>query len=218
MSRRRRGRGEGAIYQRGDAIWTGNVSLGYSEDGRRKRRVVYGKSKQEVQEKLRELQNDASSGVLADPGKMTLGEFLRRWLESTHRPVVQPTTYAGNEPRVRLHLIPHLGRVRLTKLVPLHVEQLYVDMERAGDSPHERHKCGKILRAALRHAVALGQIPNNPAALVPLPKIPKRQMQVYDAADKAPFLRAATDDQLFAMYLLALDTGMRQGELFALQW
>src|SRR5947209_13277759 len=155
MARRRRGRGEGSIHQRGDGLWVGSISLGYDEKGKRRRRAVYGASKSEVQQRLRELQNDASNGTLADAGRMTVGEFLNRWLENTHRPKVQPTTYAGNEPRIRLHLIPHLGRVKLTKISALHVEQLYSDMQEAGDSPQERQKSGKLLRAALRHAVSL---------------------------------------------------------------
>jgi integrase len=180
--------------------------------------MVYGNSKQEAQEKLWQLQHDASSGTLADAGQLTIKDYLTRWLENAHRPKVQPTTYAGNEPKIRLRLIPHLGRVRLAKLSSLNVEQLYADMARAGDSPQERQKCGKLLRQALRHAVDAGLIATNPALRVPLPKICKPQMQVYDPEQTRRFLEAARLDRLYAMYVLALDGGMRQGELFALQW
>jgi integrase len=156
--------------------------------------------------------------MLVDVGQLTMRDYLSRWLENTHRPKVQPTTYAGNEPKVRLHLIPHFGGVRLAKISPLHVEQLYACMAKVGDSPQERHKCGKLLRQALRHAVDAGIIPTNPALKVPLPKISKPQMQVYDAEQAGRFLEAARPDRLYAMYVLALDSGMRQGELFALQW
>jgi integrase len=173
--------------------------------------------KHEVQEKLRQLQTDAGNG-LADPGQLTVADYLSRWLEHAHRPKVQPTTYFSNEPRFRLHLIPRLGHVRLAKLSPLHVEQLYAGMHEAGHSVQERHKCGKLLRAALAHAVRTGVMSNNPALRVPLPRAPKREMHVYDAEQATKFLAAARVDRLYGLYVLALDTGCRQGELFALTW
>jgi len=112
MSRRRRGRGEGAIYPRSDGTWCASVSLGH-EQGRRKRRTVYGQTKLQVQEKLRAVQHDATSGLLTDVSRMTMKEYLLHWLENAHRPKVQSTTYHGNEPKVRLKLIPHLGQVKL---------------------------------------------------------------------------------------------------------
>ncbi len=218
MARRRRGRSEGAIYRRADGLWCASVSLGYDDQGKRQRKTVYGETKQEVQEKLRELQNSTGSGTLCDAGQMTVSDYLWRWLENTHRPKVQPTTFHRNEQKVRLHLIPHLGRVKLAKLTALHIEQLYAGMERAGDSPQERQKAGKLLRTSLRHAVDVGLIPGNSALKVPLPRVPKPEMLVYDAGQAARFLEAAGDDRLYALYVLALDSGMRQGELFALQW
>jgi integrase len=61
-------------------------------------------------------------------------------------------------------------------------------------------------------------LPNNPAAKVPLPKVAKREMKVYDGEQVVKFLKAASTDRLYAMYVLALDSGMRQGVLFGLQW
>src|SRR4051794_31576180 len=115
-SRRRRGRGEGSVYQRGDGVWCGSVSLGYDARGKRRRPTVHGATKQEVQEALRKLQNDAGGGQLADAGRLTVKEYLNRWLENTHRPKVQPTTWVGDDPKIRLRLIPHLGHVKLAKL------------------------------------------------------------------------------------------------------
>src|SRR5262245_35601755 len=109
MARRRRGRGEGGIFQRADGTWCASLSLGYDGNGKRKRRTLYGTSKLEVQEKLRQLQADSAAGTLTDAGRLTTGEFLLRWLENTHRPKVQPTTFHRNEQKVRLHLVPHLG-------------------------------------------------------------------------------------------------------------
>jgi hypothetical protein len=78
MARRRRGRGEGGIYQRADGFWVGNASFGYTGDGRRKRRVVYGQTKQEVQDKLRGLQTSAAAGALTGTDRLTVAEYLTR--------------------------------------------------------------------------------------------------------------------------------------------
>ena len=75
MARKRRGRGEGAIYQRGDGIWTASASLGYDAAGKRKRKVVYGATKKEVQDKLQRLQSGTDSGV--EPARFTVDQFLQ---------------------------------------------------------------------------------------------------------------------------------------------
>src|SRR5262245_4045692 len=92
MARRRRGRSEGAIFQRKAGMWVGAVSLGYDDKGKRRRKTVYGKSKSEVQEKLRELQTAADRGALPEAGSLTVAQYLRAWLE-TVRPTVAPHTH-----------------------------------------------------------------------------------------------------------------------------
>ncbi|MEO2089760.1 MAG: site-specific integrase, partial [Gemmataceae bacterium] len=76
MARKKRGRGEGLIRQRTDGSWEARVSLGYDTDGKRQQRSVYGKTKADVQEKLRKLQNDAAGGQLAEPASVTVGQYL----------------------------------------------------------------------------------------------------------------------------------------------
>jgi integrase len=218
MSRKRRGRGEGSISQRTNGLWEAKISLGYDGESKRRRRTVYGKSKAEVQTKLRELQNSAANGILADATQLTMVQFLSRWLENTVRPKVNASTYERYEQQIRLYINPCLGGVKLTKLTPFHVEQLYASMERNGKSGIARQKVGKTLRQALRHAVNVGFIPSSPAEKVPLPKGKKAEMRIYDADQVRRFLNAAKSDRLYAMYVVALDSGMRQGELFALQW
>ena len=62
MTRKRRGRGEGSISQRADGVWEAKVSLGYDGEGKHRRKTVYGKTKKEVQDKLRELLNSGAVG------------------------------------------------------------------------------------------------------------------------------------------------------------
>ena len=86
MARKRRGRGEGLIRERTDGSWEARISIGFDTDGKRISRSVYSKTKGEVQEKLRKLQNDAAGGQLADPTTVTVGQYLESWLKDTAKP------------------------------------------------------------------------------------------------------------------------------------
>jgi integrase len=218
MGRKRRGRGEGSIYQRADGLYVSSVSLGYDGTGKRRRKTVYGRTKVEVQEKLRQVQTDAANGRVLDSENITLGTFLGRWLETTAKPKLKPTTVLRYDQLIAGHLIPHLGGVRLGKLSVAHVEHLYAAMAAAGASADARHKAGVVLGTALRHAVRLRLLPANPVPDMPKPKPVRKEIHPFDADLVGRFLAAAKADRLYALYVLALDSGMRQGELFGLQW
>jgi integrase len=196
----------------------GSISLGHGPDGKRRRRVVYGKSKAEVQEELRRIQSEFDTGLLADVTKMTVGEYLDRWLENTAGPRIAPKTHMWYEQQIRLHLKPALGSIPLARLRAIHVEGAYTSMRLKGTGARVRQMAATLLITALRDAVRLGMIPFNPALGVAKPRPAKREMQVLDRDQVAGLLEAAREDRLYALYVLAIDSGMRQGELFALQW
>src|SRR5262245_19885141 len=100
MARRRRGHGEGGVYQRtSDGRWVGSLTVGRTPAGRQKRRVVYGDTKAEVLGKLREIQNQFDAGTLADPSTLTLEGFLKRWTET-----VGKTKRATTQDRRRIYI------------------------------------------------------------------------------------------------------------------
>jgi integrase len=216
--RKRRGRGEGAIFQRPDGTWSAIISLGFGPDGKRLRRQVYAATKKEVQDKLRNLQTDHALGRLTDVEKFTLEDWLTLWLENTIRVKTGATTYDRYKLVVRKQIGPYLGEVRLDKLTKMHIMQLYLRLEKAGESPRMRQMAGTVLYGALRYAVAMGRMVSNPCQDVGRPKVQKREMLVYNAAQVQAFLQAAESDRLYALYVTALESGMRQGELFGLQW
>jgi hypothetical protein len=109
MARKRRGRGEGSIYFREDKqLWASTISLGYDASGKRRRRTIYGATKQNVQQKLRELQTAVDAGQIPEPSKLRVAEYLGRWLDAV-APTVATYTYRGYDRDVRLYLRPHLG-------------------------------------------------------------------------------------------------------------
>ncbi len=217
MSRQRRGRTEGSIYQRADGYWAASVSDGYYPTGRRRRRTIYGKNKQEVRARLRTAQDEVGRGIIGDAAKTTVGTFLGRWLD-TVKSKVQPNTWVSYDRHVRVHVKPRLGHILLTKLEPAHVEQLYADLERDGVSAAMRRKIGTTLGTALRQAIRTKLLRYNPAVDIAKPRASKPEFHVFSPEQVDVFLTAAQDDRLYAMFVLALDSGMRQGELLALHW
>ena len=219
MARARRGRSEGSIYFReSDNQWVGSVSLGYGGDGKRKRRTVYGDTKKEVQDKLRDIQSDLGKGMFADAGDLKLGDYLKGWLANTAADRIQATSLVKYEQAIRLHVAPVLGGVLLGKLRVDHIEHLYAQLKRDGASDQARRMAGTVLNQALRHAVKRHLIQFNPVPEVSKPRRPKREMLFLTEPQTKAFLAAAESHRLYALFALALGSGMRQGELLGLQW
>jgi integrase len=193
------------------------VSLGYDGHGKRRRRVVYGATKAEVQEKLRQAQADTGNGVDYAAGRITLGQWLTRWLALV-KPTVEPGTYSPYERHCRLHISPRIGHVVLSKLAAVHVQGLYAELTEAGVSAALQRKIGTTLTVALNQAVKLEILSANPATRIRKPKAAKPEIAVFDPRQVGKFLAEAQSDRLYPFYLTALDSGARPGELFALLW
>ncbi len=223
-SRKRRGRGEASIFQRAsDGLWVSTISLGYDGAGKRIRKTVYAATKGEVAENLRKLQSEHDAGRLVATEELTTGEYLTRWLNNTAKNKVWAATYRRYKQLVELYLSPILGGVKLSKLAPLHVEQCYATMLKGTDKRRPagattRRAAGTVLSIALRHAVRVKLIQNNPAADVAKARPDEREMKVMTQAQAKRFLEAAKSHRHYALFALALGSGMRQGELLALQW
>ncbi len=215
---RRRGNGEGSIYQRSDGRWCATISLAYSTNGKRKRQTVYGKTKREAQEKLARLQSLKLDGMLCEPSKLTVSDFLDHWLEDAARPTIRQTTYASYGGVIRNHLQPRIGKIVLSKLTPAHVQGMYSAMERNGSSPRLRQLVHATLRRALKQAVRWNMVPRNVCDAVDPPRIARKDINPLTAEQAGLLLKAAEGDRLQALYALAVTTGMRLGELLGLQW
>ena len=193
--------------------------MGYDpETGRPKRRTVYGRTRQEVAEKKARLIADAKQGLLADPTKETLADYLQRWLETVQKPRVRPNTLAQYETLIRRHIAPALGRLRIDRITPAHLQQLYTDKLAAGLSPSTVRTLHAILHKALGQAVKWGMLPRNPADAVERPRVPRHEFTALTPAQVQALLQAAREDRLYALYVLAVTTGIRLGELLGLTW
>jgi len=216
----RRGNGEGSIYQRADSRWCASVTLGYNAVGKRVRRTVYGTTKGEVQEKLGRLSTSKLDGTLCEPNKMTTGEFLARWLADVVKPtkrVTTATTYAGV---IKKQILPRIGGIPLTKLTPMHIQNLYrlLSETARSESTSRRRQVHNLLHGALDQAVKWQMVPRNVCDAVERPRHVQAEMQVLSSEQASALLAAAEGDRSEALFTMALTTGMRLGELLALQW
>ena len=113
---RRRGNGEGSIFQRKDGRWTAELAAGYDQNGKRSRKSVYGETKKEVQDKLLDLQQRKKTGSATDTSKVNVAQYLDRWLNDIARLTVRDSTYRRYADLVRIHINSHIGGVRLIRL------------------------------------------------------------------------------------------------------
>jgi len=214
----KRGAREGSVYHRTDGRWCGSYQVALSANGARRRTYVYGTTQADVLEKLAKIRGESASGVIADPGRLKLGEYLARWLDETARPRVRPATYNIYGGLIRLHIAPYLGGVKMKTLAPVHIQALHREIEKVGGSPRKRQMVHAMLRVALRDACRLGLLPRNPCDGVARPRAPKPEIRLLDVAETRLLLKASTGDPLEALYAVAVGSGLRLGELLGLTW
>src|SRR5437016_12077517 len=119
---KKRGNSEGSIYKMQDGRWRAAVTVGKDANGTPKRKVFTAATRHEVAEDMTAALRDQQRGININPGKQTVAQFLRSWLD-TVKPDVTPATYISYEGTVRLHLIPALGTIPLAKLAAAHIQR-----------------------------------------------------------------------------------------------
>jgi len=183
-----------------------------------KRKTIYDRKYREVERKLAEAMGDAARGIVYDDENMTVSEYLDRWLSDSDRGTVRESTYSRDKYLVTNHIKPSIGRIKLKNVSALHLQRLYRDRLDAGLSGSTVQKMHHVIHKALSQAVRWDLIPRNPAGNVKAPTPSTKEMHPLSADEARQLLEAARDDRLEALYVLALHTGMRRGELLGLKW
>jgi integrase len=149
--------------------------------------------------------------------QLRVGGYLEEWLASTE-PSVKPSTWLRYKQLLRLHAIPVLGHLPMTRLEARHIQRLYADLLGQGQAPSSVRQLHAVLRRAMGQATKWGAVPRNVVALVTPPRVPRHEVAPLTADQARALLEAAQGERLEALYVLALSSGMRLGELLGLRW
>lgn len=211
-----RAHGEGTIDQMPDGRWRARVSLGVDANGNRKRKAIYGKSKQEVQKKLRQAHNANDLGRLPTANKTTVAEYLEFWIENISKAAT--STKDRYQQDIRTKINPLIGKVRLQHLTGLHIDSVISTAAKEEYSAASQQKIFAVLSKSLNDAVKRDLIGFNPCSKSDKPRLAKTKHTIWTAEQSQAFLKHVAGHRWFALFTLAMFTGMRQGESLALYW
>lgn len=223
--------------------WEARVTTGFDpETGRQKQQSFSGKTQKEVREKMQAALVDLNNHQYQEPSKLTLGEWLKIW-EQEYLNGVKTFTRLNYAQHIKNHISPALGNRNLQQLNGPNIQQFYNQLLREGGKKrlhdkdgHPLKKDGKpvygsaplsaktvknihgVLHKALEKAVKLGYIRTNPADTCELSRVEKKEIRPLDSADIARLMEALEDSPFQALFLTALFTGMRRGEICGLRW
>jgi integrase len=184
-----------------------------------KRRYVSGRTKEEARANKRQAMADADQGLVFDAENLKVGEYLDRWLLDSVLDTVRQRTYERYESIVRVHIKPALERVKLKALTPNHVRGLYRQKLDSGLAPRSVNYIHVTLHKALSQAVSDGLVPRNAANVkAPRPEKPEIKPLSPDQSRKLIATAHEIGDRFEALYVLALHSGLREGELLGLRW
>ena len=228
---KKRANGEGNIRKRKDGRWEGRYTAGYDEKtGKRLIKNVLGKTQAEVKEKLAKAVAEAETVDVRRADEYTLGTWLQTWYELYAKPHLRFSTAEYYRRGIEQHITPRIGNIPLKKLTGRDLQGLYKDLrehgrlreaqkgKQPGLSDSTIRGIHTMLHNALDRAVKERLIVRNPADDCVPPKIPKHEMKLLPPEQIKSYLTAADQRGVLPMFYLELISGLRKGELVALQW
>src|SRR5665648_138278 len=226
----KRGQGEGNIIKRKDGLWQTSIMYTDPITKLKKRPTLYGKTRNEVKDKLIKMQSELQTGINISPDKIQFGDWLDRWIENYAKSNTEKGTWQGYETNIRVHIKPLLGQLLLSKLQTDDLQSFY--NEKRTNGRIVKRKDGKnglsentirLIHApifsALKQAVENKMIPYNVAESVKRPKRLKRTtVPTLRSEELTQYLSEIKDDRNYAAFVLESVTGLRRSELLGLEW
>jgi len=216
---------EGTIYERTRTVkgreyrlYIAEITWTDEHDRVRRLRAERAKREDAVQE-LHRMRDQVRAGRVpaADVARRTVGDIMERWLADAERRRLRPATLRSYRQVVSQHIIPRICNVRATALTRGHITAWLDDLAADGVGQRSAALAYVVAKSALAHHV-VADPHDHPFPRRGGPRSEKRSMTVWSEEEVRRFLRAAKDDRYYALFLLALSTGMRQGEMLGLRW
>jgi integrase len=211
------GNGKKRPGKRGTAWSTVVESAPDPATGQRRQKRFTATTKRELDAKVAAHIHAAETGSLTNAGKLTVALFFNRWLHSIEASI-RPSTHRRYSDMVRLHVLPSLGATPLPKLSPLDLQRLYSSLKATGLSPTTIASLHYVIHRALKQAVRWDLVARNVCDAMDPPRRTTPESLTWDTKQTATFLASATEDDVEALWRLALLTGMRRGEILGLRW
>jgi integrase len=209
----------GQLISRGPRTWLVRVSLGRDpETGTRKyhNRTVHG-SFREAQTYLNTKLQERDIGRLPRAAAIRLDDYLDQWLATSAKPRLRPKSYVDYEGLLRLHIRPSLGTRPIGAITQFDIQSVYAQMFNRGLSPRTIEYTNAVLQSAFRQAVRWKMLAEDPCVGVDLPRLKRREMEALSVEECKRFLTVARESEWYALFALALTTGMRPSEYLALR-
>jgi integrase len=203
--------GSGSVY-RERGRWIAQLAIGPRGQQLKIRRTRVTRA--EAQAALAELREQRRPPSAT---KLTVGAYLERWVADVRN--LRPATRHAYANAIDYHLSPAIGSIRLADLSPLHVESMLASVGETV-SPKTLRNVHAVLRRALAMAVRAGLLTRNVASreFVDAPRVPVEEPRALSLAEVHRLLAVVRGDRLEALFVLAIGTGLRQGELLGLAW
>jgi integrase len=210
----------GQIKKRYENSWT--IILELPRDpatGKRRQQWITVKgTKHDAERRMHELLQQIDSGGFVKPSKLTVRDFMRRWIQDYAMVHVRPVTAEGYNKKVEKHIIPSLGHIAACDLQPSHLQGFYRGKLNSGLSPRTVQHLHRILHNALSHAVKWGLAGRNVAEAVDPPRAANKEMRTLSPEGVKRLLEASGESMYYPLIHLAVYTGLRRSELLGLRW
>ncbi|GAB2815583.1 site-specific integrase [Actinoallomurus bryophytorum] len=216
--------GRSSIYLGGDGRWHGRVTMGIKNDGSPDRRHVSAKTQAGVTDKVRKLEAQRDAGKLTKAGRSpTVEQWMDTYLNTICERLVAsgkmaPRTLDDYRSKSRKWVVPLLGKHRLDRLLPEHLDATYQQMYDAGRSSSTVLKVHRILSRALTIAIRRDKVGRNVARLIDAPTAEDHEIEPFTREEARLILDAAKGRRNAARWSVALALGIRQGEALGLRW